>query len=194
MPVLSDNPVVVVSGLPRSGTSMLMRMLAAGGMPILQDDARPPDANNPHGYFEFAPVKQLRDDGSWFAGARGQAVKVVSFFLPHLPPAPPCLVLHMRREIGEVLASQAAMLARLGQAAPAGDPAPLRSAFARAEQVAAASLARRPDTDVLWLRHADTLRDPARTARQLHAFLGGNLDVDAMAAAVDPRLHRERGA
>lgn len=185
--------VVVVSGLPRSGTSMLMRMLAAGGLPPLSDGDRPADASNPHGYFEYAPVKRAREDASWLPLAQGRAVKIVSFLAPFLPPDPPCRVIHMRRPLDEVLASQAAMLRRKGIAAVEEDEAPLRAACARAESAAAAYWAARPATDVLWLPHGAVIAEPAWAARQLAGYLGGGLDCAAMAAAVDPALHRERG-
>ena len=105
--------IVVVSGLPRSGTSLMMQMLEAGGLPILMDDRRPADADNPRGYYEFQPVKTLDKDNSWMAQAEGKAVKVVSLLLYHLPPGHDYKVLFMERTIAEVLASQTAMLKRL---------------------------------------------------------------------------------
>src|SRR6266567_4048665 len=76
--------IVVVSGLPRSGTSLMMQMLRAGGMPLLTDDLRPADVDNPNGYWEYEPVKRLQQDNSWISKAEGKAVKVVSALLQYL--------------------------------------------------------------------------------------------------------------
>jgi hypothetical protein len=106
--------VTIVSGLPRSGTSLLMQMLRAGGMPVLADDARPPDTDNPAGYLEYAPVLRTATDANWVAAAPGHAVKVIYALLRHLPRGFAYRVLWMRRDLDEVIASQQAMLARRG--------------------------------------------------------------------------------
>src|SRR5262249_61604387 len=107
--------IVIVSGLPRSGTSLMMQMLQAGGMPLLTDALRPADADNPNGYWEYEPVKRLQQDNSWIPKAEGRAVKVVSALLPYLPPQHTYKIIFMQRPMQEVLASQTAMLERRGQ-------------------------------------------------------------------------------
>ena len=79
------DPVIVVSGPPRSGTSLLMQMLEAGGVEPLRDDTRPADAGNPRGYYEFEAVKRLRHDHEWLQGAEGKLVKIVTPLLSMLP-------------------------------------------------------------------------------------------------------------
>ena len=106
--------VTVVSGLPRSGTSRAMQMLRVGGIPVLADDARPPDADNPAGYLEYAPVLRTARDASWVAQAPGKAVKVVYALLRQLPPGFAYRVLWMRRRLDEVIASEEQILARRG--------------------------------------------------------------------------------
>ena len=108
-------PVYVVSGLPRSGTSMMMRMLEAGGIEPFTDGARVADVDNPEGYYEYERVKHLeRDpDRSWVRQARGRSLKVISFLLRHLPDDNDYLVIYMRRNLDEVLRSQDKMLDRL---------------------------------------------------------------------------------
>src|SRR4026209_2745330 len=94
-------PIVVVSGLPRSGTSMMMQMLQAGGLEILTDAVRTPDGSNPKGYFEFEAVKDL-DKGqapAWLAGARGKAVKIVSSLVRWLPESNDYQVIFMQRNL-----------------------------------------------------------------------------------------------
>jgi hypothetical protein len=184
--------ITVVSGLPRAGTSLMMQMLAAGGLPVLGDGVRPPDASNPRGYFEYEPVKHLARDAAWLEAAEGRVVKVVVPLVAFLPPGRAYRVVFMERALDEVLASQARMLGRLGR--PAGNPALLAPAFTVQLERARAFLRTAPDTAVLPVAYADLLRDPAAQAARLQAFLGPSLDAAAMARAVDPALYRERGA
>lgn len=182
--------IVVVSGLPRSGTSLAMAMLAAGGCPILADDMRPADPDNPRGYFEFDPVKRLRRNASWLGQAQGRAVKVVSYLLDALPTAYAYRVVFMERSLDEILASQRVMLARQGK--DAGDDLLVRTSFEKHLRYIGAWLEGQPNMTVCRLRYADGVAEPAAAARQLDAFLGGGLDITAMAAVVDPALHRQR--
>jgi len=183
---------VVVTGVPRSGTSLLMQMLAAGGLPLLCDDSRPADPDNPRGYFELAAVRRTRSDARWVTRAAGRAVKVIHALVPALPPDRPYRVILVRRDLREVVASQEAMLRRRG-AAPAGPP-PERLAELYAAQLdeLVAWLRRTPGFALLEVEHARLLDCPAREAARLAEFLGGGLDCGAMAAAVDPGLHRQR--
>lgn len=184
--------VTIVSGLPRAGTSLVMQMLGAGGLPLLVDETRPADAANPRGYCEYAPVKRLASDTAWFDRARGSAVKVVAPLLRHLPASHEVRVLLVERALDEVIASQEAMLAHRG-AAGAGGLAPDRLAEIYAAQLDEArrglAAACRPTLD---LSHAALLRDAAPVAAAIDAFLDGGLDREAMARAVDPLLHRQR--
>ena len=191
-----EDCVVIVTGLPRSGTSMMMQMLAAGGIPVLADGERLPDESNPRGYLEYAPVKRLAADRSWVAAARGNAVKVVSPLLSLLPRGPaalPYVVVHMQRPVTEVVVSQQAMLARQGKAATETPAEALVAAFehelVRARttlaQVATGGHGRMIEIDY----HA-CLADPQNAARQLAAVLGPGFDAVAAAAAVDPTLRR----
>jgi hypothetical protein len=186
--------IVVVSGLPRSGTSMMMQMLRAGGMAILTDGVRAPDADNPRGYFEDERVKALKRDGAWLGEAEGKAVKVVHALLSDLPPDHHYRVVLMRRPMAEVLASQQAMLQRRGQAGGAAGPAALGAIFAAQLRRVEAWLAGQPNIAVLPVDYHRVIRAPEATARQVAAFVGGDLAVDAMAPAVDPSLFRQRQA
>jgi hypothetical protein len=191
MHAINDNEIVVVSGLPRSGTSMAMAMLAAGGMPLLVDAQRGADADNPAGYFEYAPVKRLHRDASWLPSARGRAVKIVAPLLKYIPAETACRVVYMRRALGEVLASQRTMLQRSGKEI-AGDHTAARAAFEALERATGAWLQAQPNLQCLYLEHADVLREPPRAAAQMTAFLGYGLDTAKMAAAVDVSLYRQR--
>src|SRR5262245_44885322 len=114
-------PIVVVSGLPRSGTSMAMKMLEAGGVPIVTDGIRTADESNPKGDYEFERGKELEKNGdpAWLRDARGKAVKIISFLLTYLPDGYDYQVVFMNRDVDEVLASQNKMLVARGET---GDP------------------------------------------------------------------------
>jgi hypothetical protein len=188
-------PIVVVSGLPRSGTSMTMRMLEAGGQAIVTDGLRAADASNPGGYYEFEPVKDLDKPGdhAWLADARGKAVKIISFLLTHLPETYDYQVIFMQRDLDEVLASQNTMLQSRGEASGADD--------ARMKEVYEAHLAQverfmrnRRCFSLLKVSYADVVANPRAEAARIDIFLGGRLDADKMAAVADRSLYRNRAA
>ncbi len=186
-------PIVVVSGLPRSGTSMVMKMLEAGGLPILTDGLRTADEDNPKGYYEVERVKNLaqEDDKRWLAEARGKVIKVISYLLKSLPSRFNYRVVFIRREMEEVLASQRKMLARRGEAEETA-PERMRALFDDDLWRASYQLKRRPEFETIELHYSAVLAGPLEEARRLAAFLGGRLDAEAMAAAVDPKLYRNR--
>lgn len=188
--------MTVVSGLPRSGTSLAMQMLRAGGLPLLCDDVRAADEHNPAGYFEYAPVLRSARDVSWVAGARGRAVKVVAPLMRQLPDSYTYRVLLMRRDLREVIASQDRMLAQRGGATPEDALAPERLAAILEAQLAEldAWIGARSNLRALDVSHAALIADPAPVVATIDAFLGGGLDCQAMRAAVDPRQHRNRVA
>jgi hypothetical protein len=186
-------PIVVVSGLPRSGTSMIMKMLEAGGLPVLTDGLRTADEDNPKGYYEVERVKGLAQDTdkSWLAEARGKGIKVISFLLKSLPPQFNYRVVFIRREMEEVLASQRKMLARRGET-EATPPERMRALFEDDLWRASYQLKHRPEFETIELHYSAVLARPLVEAQRLAAFLGGGLDAEAMAAAVDPQLYRNR--
>lgn len=191
-----ENPIIVASGLPRSGTSMLMQMLRAGGLPVVTDGVRAPDEHNPRGYFEDERVKSLEKNASWLFEARGKAIKIVSPLLQYLPEGLSCVVLFMRRDLAEVTASQSRMLERL-EAPPDADFHDLETLLRAHLREVEQWIKDRPDTAGLFINHGEALRDPRRAAGTIRDFLQGlglnvRLDVEAMAAAVDPALQRQR--
>lgn len=184
-------PVIVVAGLPRSGTSMLMQALAAGGIPVLSDELRGADEDNPRGYLEYGKAKQLADDKGWVSEARGKAVKIVLALLPSLPRGETYRIVTIQRDLREVLASQTRMLQRLGRHSTDLTPQALATQYVALERVALQFVAPRPGIGVLPLRYEDVLTDPTGTAQVLSQFVGGALDVGACAAAIDPSLRRQ---
>lgn len=184
--------MTVVSGLPRSGTSLMMQMLGAGGVPLLCDAARPPDEDNPRGYFEYEPVKRLARDASWIPMAEGKAVKVVYSLLRYLPPGRDYRIVFMTRQLTEVVRSQHAMLARLGTAGSTLGGEKLAALFEGQLGHLDRWLDAQPGISVLRVSHLDAIRSPERVAASVNGFLGGVLNETAMANAVDPQLHRQR--
>lgn len=186
-------PVVIVSGLPRSGTSMAMKMLEAGGMEPVVDNVRTADIDNPKGYYEDERVKDLAEteDTTWVRTARGRVIKVVSSLVNYLPATNAYKVVFMRRNLHEVLASQAKMLDRLGEESHTGDDDLLAMYEAHLDKVQF-QLRFRSNFETLYLDYADVVKDPANQALRLAAFVGGGLDVEKMAAAVDGSLYRNR--
>lgn len=190
-----SRPLVVVSGLPRSGTSLMMQMLAAGGLPLVTDGHRPPDASNPRGYHEDDRVKKLLTDSdrSWLAASRGKAIKIVAPLLRAIPDDVPCRILFMERPSTEVIPSQRRMLERDRKAGARSDDATLARTFASHLEIAANWLRERSNLEVLPIAYADAVNAPAATAATVAAFLGLTLDTAAMAEAADRTLYRNQG-
>jgi hypothetical protein len=184
--------ITVVSGLPRSGTSMMMRMLEAGGIPSLTDDVRKADHDNPGGYYEFEPVKQLERDNSWLAAARDKAVKVIYLLLYNLPRNHRYKVIFMRREVEEVIASQKEMLRRRGQAGSDLSDAQLSSAFRHGVEKLEAWAEAQENFELLHVNYNDVLYDSLNTVARIERFLERGLDIDAMIRVIDVSLHRQR--
>lgn len=185
--------VTIVSGLPRSGTSMMMRMLEAGGLPPLTDNQRTADMDNPQGYYEFERVKQLdRGDTAWLATAPGHAVKVISMLLQHLPATYHYKVIFVERHLAEVLASQRKMLAHRNEDTEAAEDTELTALFQQHLVAIRHWLAQQPNFQVLYIHYSDLLREPEAQATQINQFLGGGLNVPKMATVVDPNLYRNR--
>lgn len=188
-------PIVVVSGLPRAGTSMAMKMIEAGGLPVVTDGLRHADASNPNGYYEFERVKDLdkAGDTSWLADTRGKAVKIISFLITYLPEAYDYRVVFMQRDLGEVIASQNRMLDARGAARGAEDERTRALYTTHLEQVDR-FLTNRACFSTLRVGYADVVASPSAQAARINAFLGGHLDEPKMAAVADTALYRNRGA
>jgi hypothetical protein len=189
---MKDETIVVVSGLPRSGTSMMMKLLAAGGIEALTDNLRTPDEDNPKGYFELEKVKELERDNSWLADARGKAIKIISKLLKQLPSGYSYKVVFMRRNMDEILASQRQMLIRRGEPADSISDRRMAEIFERHLKDVEAWLEMQPNIQVLYINYNETLANPASSIERLKLFFGGRLDVSAMADVVDRTLYRQQ--
>ena len=192
-PYDSTSTVLIVSGLPRSGTSMMMQMLKAGGVELLTDGTRDSDDDNPRGYFEHECVKKIRGESAWIVNARGRAIKIVAQLLPYLPAVPDLSyrVIFMDRDLDEVLMSQKVMLERRGEKGAGLPPERLKKVFQ--QQVnQALTLLRIKHIPVTFIDYGEAISDPKAVAARVNAFMGALLDEQAMASAVDRSLHRQR--
>lgn len=185
--------ITIVSGLPRSGTSMMMKMLEAGGMLPYTDNIRTADDDNPKGYYEFERVKKLPDgDTNWLPDAGGKAVKVISALLEHLPVEYNYRVLFMQRKMEEILASQKQMLIRSGQPTDRVGDEQLADMYGKHLAKVKTWLENQANMRVIYLDYNQMLVDPQKSADQVNIFLGEGLDPQAMAAVVDTSLYRQR--
>ncbi len=186
-------PIVVVSGLPRSGTSMTMKMLSEGGLELVTDGIRTADDSNPEGYYELEKVKELgkTTDLSWLHDARGKAIKVISYLLRFMPQTLNYRVIFMHRNLHEVIASQNKMLEQRGESNETPDDRVV-TLFEQELKKAKNLIAARSCFDAIDVHHKDVMADPVQQATRINRFLGGGLNIERMAAAVDQRLYRNR--
>ena len=184
--------ITIVSGVPRSGTSLMMQMLAAGGMPVLADQRRPADINNPRGYFEWEPAKRLLQEPAVISQAEDKVVKAISSLLFALPPQHTYRIIFMCRPLVEVVRSQAAMIGQLGTTgASIGEDAMIAALAAHLKQVEHWLSAQKFISTCLVEYHS-LLAEPLAESRRIAKFLGMPLDLEAMARQVDPSLYRAR--
>ena len=188
----TNEPITVVSGLPRSGTSLMMQMLDASGISILSDGERARDDSNPNGYYELEAVKATARDASWVEDAPGRAVKVIHALLPHLPAHHRYRVILMQRDTREVVASQSRMLASTPSAQRTISDARLAEVFRQQLEETKELLEREAHFEWIGVRHADLFTDDELTVRRICRFLGLSGCVEIMRDCVDPGLYRER--
>ncbi|HCR19679.1 MAG TPA: sulfotransferase family protein [Candidatus Latescibacteria bacterium] len=191
---IGPDTIAVVSGLPRSGTSMMMQMLEAGGMVILTDRIRVADEDNRKGYYEYEKVKSLKSDQNWLADASGKVVKIISELLKYLPGSYTYKIVFMERDILEVLASQDQMLLRRGiEAAGEVDNSQIAQIFEKHLAETRSWLEQKPSMETLYINHNDVLGSPLIQAESINEFLGNSMDVVRMASVIDRGLYRQRG-
>lgn len=188
-----SNKIIIVSGLPRSGTSLMMMMLDAAGIPPMQDHVREADADNPKGYYEYERVKQMPEgDTKWVKDAKGKAVKVITMLLENLPAKYQYDVIIMRREIGEILASQRKMLERRGEDPNKVSDEEIGDLFQKHFDQVMVWIRKQKNFRLVEVSYNKMLEEPMSEIEKVNQFLGGNLDVTAMLAKVDPKLYRQR--
>ena len=185
--------ITVVSGLPRSGTSMMMRMIEAGGMEIVTDHLRTPDDSNPKGYYEFETVKKLKDgDRAWVGSARGKAVKVISALLEYLPREYTYQVIFMRRDIHEILASQKKMLIDRGEPTDKVSDEKMAELYRNHLSKVEGWLKQQPNMKTLFVNYNEVLANPDTYLDSINRFLSNRLEVSNMRQVIDKNLYRQR--
>ena len=184
--------ITIVSGLPRSGTSLMMQMLVAGGMSALSDGERHADTDNPRGYLEWERIKQLPNDPGCIAEGEDKVVKVISRLLLSLPSGHDYRVIFMQRPLPEVIASQDQMLRRRGTYKEGTNPAVISAAFEKHLREVYAWLEGKPYVKTLRVQYHETLKNPLQVGRELAQFLQVPLNLEAMAQQVDATLYRNR--
>jgi hypothetical protein len=185
--------IIIVSGLPRSGTSMMMKMLESAGLVILTDNMRTADENNPKGYYEFERVKKLKaGDFDWLALAQGKVVKVISSLLEYLPNQYQYKIIFMHRNMDEVLSSQRQMLARDGIPDDKVPDIKLAELYENHLKKLGTWLEQQPNMSTIYISYNETLQDPEPNVNRINHFLGGNLNIELMLQVVDHTLYRER--
>jgi len=185
-----ESEIVVVSGLPRSGTSLMMQMLDRGGIPALTDEVRRADTDNPRGYYEFEAVKRTQHDASWLAEARGKVVKMVSSLLYDLPATESYRVIFQRRDFDEMIDSQEKMLKRLER--PSAPREQIKKSFTVHLERLFDWLPQQDHLQVLMVSYNDILEDADREIGRIVEFLDSVPLPDEMLQAIDPSLYRNR--
>jgi Sulfotransferase domain len=185
-----ENEIIIVSGLPRSGTSLMMQMLDRGGVQVITDNVRAADTDNPQGYYEYEQVKKIKEDVSWLPSTRGKAFKMVSQLLYELPANERYCVIFMERDLDEMIRSQEKMLTRLGKPSAPSDE--IKRYFTRHLEKLRAWLADQRNFKLLYVRYNEVVEHPEEQAARVSAFLPGKTDTAAMAKTVDASLYRNR--
>ena len=186
--------ITVVSGLPRSGTSMMMKMLAVGGMYILTDNIRVSDEDNPRGYYELEKVKALKNgENEWLSEAQGKAVKIISALLQHLPPQHQYKIIFMRRDLNEILASQKQMLVRRGEPTDKIDDNTLGSLFKKHLLQVEKWISQQPNIGVTYVNYNDMLQNPEPDIQKVIQFLDMSLDKNLTQGVTEKNLYHQRG-
>jgi len=187
--------IPIVSGLPRSGTSLMMSMLAAGGLEVLTDHLRTADDDNPVGYFELEDVKKLiKGEHSWLSRSNGKAVKVISTLLPYLPDGYHYRIIFMRRAIEEVLASQRKMLINRGENPDKISNAQMAEVFEKNLQQTERWINSQAHASRIEINYKKLIDNPSPLVAEINKFLGGGLDEEKMVGVIDPSLYRQRSA
>jgi hypothetical protein len=189
-----SNAIIVVSGLPRSGTSMMMNMLESGGLELLTDGIRKADDDNPLGYYEYEAVKRLKEgDTSWVKNARGKVIKIISYLLTNLPEKNHYYVIFMQRDLDEVLASQRKMIIRRGENPDKIDDEKMKTILQNHLNEIDAWIDQQDNITRIDMPYKEIVNDPQLYIEQLTQFLGFPLDTDSMIRVVNPDLYRQRG-
>jgi broad-specificity NMP kinase len=184
--------IIVVSGLPRSGTSMMMKMLEAAGIDVLTDEIREADEDNLRGYYEDERVKQLHKNNTWISEAENKAIKIISYQLRYMPSNHDYKIIFMERSIREVLASQRKMMQRRNEPQDQVPDNTMTNIFLKHLDETKKWLKKQPNMKAIYINYNETLEEPKKTVKIISDFLDSKLDIKKMLQVVDPKLYRQR--
>jgi len=187
-----DGFITIVSGLPRSGTSMMMKMLEAGGMELVVDNIRQADEDNPNGYYEFEKVKKIKEDFSWLEETTGKAFKMVSVLLYNLPAGKHYKIIFMERKMEEMIASQNKMLERKDLTKNESGDEKMGEFFKNHLNKIKQWFLGQKNMEILYVNYNSLIDDSQKNAENVNRFIGGNLDTVKMSSIVDKSLYRQR--
>jgi hypothetical protein len=188
-----SNVITVVSGLPRSGTSMMMKMLEAGGLDVLVDNIRTPDADNPLGYYEFEAVKTLQKGNTeWLDKAQGKVVKIIATLIPYLPETYQYRIVFMRRALTEIMASQLKMLSNRGEKHDSINVEMMTNVYQKHLKQVDLWVNKQANVQRIEISYNDLLSSPRPLIAQINEFFGGDLDIKRMQNVINPNLYRQR--
>lgn len=187
-----EKVITIVSGLPRSGTSMMMSMLEAGGMEVVVDNIRSADEDNPKGYYEFEQVKEIRKDRIWLENLRGKAVKMVSMLLYDLPADESYKIIFMLRDMNEILTSQRIMLDRRGETGQNREE--IARLFSKHLDEIKSWLAQQKNIEVVFVNYNHIIKNPGEIIPIINRFFNEDLNVEEMIRVVDKALYRQRNS
>ncbi len=189
---MEDKTIIVVSGLPRSGTSMMMKMLNAGGTDTLTDNIRKADEDNTNGYYELEKIKNLKKDTSFLGDSIGKSVKIISALLKYLPAEYQYKIIFMRRDLDEVLSSQKQMLIRRDEPTDRISDENMKEIYLKHLKLVDGWLKEQENIKVIYLNYKDFFIEPKKHIEQLNKFLGNSLDTDKIYSVIDQTLYRQK--
>ena len=187
-----EAPIIVVSGLPRSGTSMMMQMLKVSGVDLVLDDTRKPDLYNPRGYYEYEKVKEIKKDTSWLDGIQGKAVKIISQLLYHLPESHQYKIIFMQRNMEEIISSQNKMLSSRGKGSDVINDTIMAEKFERHLEKIRKWIDNQGNIGCLYIHYNKIIEDPIKTITKLNDFIDNQINIRPMLKVIDKSLYRIR--
>ncbi len=185
-------PIFIVSGLPRCGTSMMMQMLEAGGIQVITDHIRQADEDNPHGYYEFEKVKKIKEDSSWLDGCHGKVFKMVSALLYYLPNSKEYKIVFMKRKMDEMLASQNTMLQRQGRNDAVVSDEEMAKKLDKHLLKIETWLAKQRNFKVIYINYNSVIENALENAKNVAFFLNLPMDIDKSVKVVESSLYRQK--
>jgi predicted AlkP superfamily phosphohydrolase/phosphomutase/tetratricopeptide (TPR) repeat protein len=192
--VAKDNneSIIIVSGLPRSGTSLMMQILDKAGMTLFTDNSRIPDDNNPKGFFEHEAVKRLARDNTWLKETKGKVVKIIAPLLFALPEKFIYKIIFMNRNIHEVILSQQKMLTSEGRAKEGTFSISLNNSFSNILKKVENWRERSHHVEILYIEHKELIKNPVIEINKVKQFLDFEVSAQELSKIIDRNLYRSK--